>query len=86
LDGERFEPETTRLLGIVFEMAIAALHTRGVVDPPREVIAHSLIELAKAGERDPERMCDLALDACSKMITKPVPVPTNASRPVMPDS
>jgi hypothetical protein len=28
LNGERFEPETTRLLGIVFEMAIAALHTQ----------------------------------------------------------
>jgi hypothetical protein len=75
LDGERFEPETIRLLGIVFEMTVAALHTRGVIDPPREVVAHIIINLAKAGERDPERMCDLALEACSKpIISDPSPV------------
>ena len=44
LDGERFDPETTRLLGIAFETAIQALRNRGVVDPPREAIARAIIE------------------------------------------
>ncbi len=62
LDCHRFNAETTRLMGIAFETAIQALHNWGVVDPPREAIAKALIDLAKAGERDPERLCDLALD------------------------
>ena len=79
LDGERFDPETTRLLGIAFETAIQALHTWGVDDPPREAIARAIIGFAKAGERDPERLCDLALEACSKPIISD-PSPSSASR------
>ena len=76
LDGERFDPETTRLLGIAFEFAIQALHNWGVVDPPREAIARAIIGFARAGERDPERLCDLALEACSiPIITDPSPLP-----------
>ena len=76
LDGERFDPETTRLLGIAFEFAIQALHNWGVDDPPREVIARAIIGFAKAGERDPERLCDLAVEACSKVIiSDPNPLP-----------
>src|SRR4051794_29042086 len=66
LDGERFGPETTRLLGIAFEFAIQALHNWGVDDPPREAIARTIISYAKAGERDPERLCDVAVEAYSK--------------------
>jgi len=65
LDGERFDPETTRLLGLVFETAIQATHNWDVADSPREAIARALIGFAKAGERDPDRLCDLALAACS---------------------
>jgi hypothetical protein len=58
LDGLRFDPETTRLVGVAFEMALVALrHTDGV-DPPRDAVARKIIELAKAGERDPERLCE----------------------------
>jgi hypothetical protein len=87
LDGERFDPETTRLLGIAFETAIQALHHWGVVDPPREAIARAIIGFAKAGERDPERLCDLALEACSKpIISDPSPLPPQASPPAQLDS
>jgi hypothetical protein len=87
LDGERFDPETTRVLGIVFETAIQALHNWGVVDPPREATARAIIGFAKAGERDPERLCDLALEACSKpIISDPNPLPPPASPPELPDS
>jgi hypothetical protein len=87
LDGERFDPETTRLLGIAFETAIQALHNWGVDDPPREAIARAIIDFAKAGERDPERLCDLALEACSKpIISDPSPRSPRASPPAQPDS
>jgi|SRR3954466_15505671 hypothetical protein len=87
LDGDRFHPETTRLLGIAFETAIQALHNWGVLDPPREAIARAIIGFAKAGERDPERLCDLALEACSKpIISDPSPLPPHASPQAQPDS
>lgn len=71
LDGHRFDAETTRLIGIAF---IQAFHNWGVVDPPREAIAKALIDWAKAGERDPDRLCDLALEACSTtMVSDPNP-------------
>jgi hypothetical protein len=86
LDGERFDPETTRVLGIAFETAIQALHNWGVDDPPRDAIARAIIGFAKAGERDPERLCDLALEACAKpIITDPSPLPPHASPPAQPD-
>ena len=86
LDGERFDPETTRLLGIAFEFAIQALHN-WVDDPPREAIARAIIGYAKAGERDHERLCDLAVEAYSKLIiTDPSPLPPHAAPPVLPGS
>ena len=34
LNGETFDPETTRLLGLAFEFTVQALHNWGVDDPP----------------------------------------------------
>jgi hypothetical protein len=66
LDGQPFDLETIRLMGLAFEMALAALRpTPDYADPLREVIARKIIELAKAGERDPERLCEGALSAAS---------------------
>jgi hypothetical protein len=82
LDGERFDPETIRFLGIAFEFAIQALHNWGEDDPPREAIARAIIGYPKAGERDPERLCDLAVEAYSKLIiTVPNPLRPPASPP-----
>ena len=56
LQGHRFDPETARLLGVAFEMALVTLqHADGPVAPTRDAVAQKIIELAKAGERDPER-------------------------------
>jgi hypothetical protein len=86
-DGERFDPETTRLLGLAFETAIQALHNWGVINPAREAIAKAIIGLAKAGERDLERLCDRALEASfAPIISEPSPLPPHASLPVLPDS
>ena len=54
LDGQKFDSETIRVMGLAFEMALVAL--RG--DLANEVLARRIMDLAKAGERDPERLCE----------------------------
>jgi hypothetical protein len=63
LQGHRFDAETVRLLGIAYEMTLVALHQNRTIDALRAAVALKIIELAKAGERDPERLCDGALKA-----------------------
>jgi hypothetical protein len=91
LDGHRFDPETVRLMGIAFEMALVALQrTYGIVNPTREAVAQKIIALAKAGERDPERLCEEGLQALRPkppvIISDPSPFPPLASPPVLPGS
>jgi hypothetical protein len=49
LEGQRFDAETTRRMGLAFETAIQALDNRGLDDPPREALARAIIVFAKAG-------------------------------------
>ena len=85
LQGHRFDPETARLLGVAFEMALVTLqHADGPVAPTRDAVAQKIIELAKAGERDPERLCDETMKAtlptAPVLITDPSPPPPLVSR------
>ena len=81
LEGQRFDAETTRRMGLAFETAIQARRNWGELDPPREAIAKAIIDLAKGGERDPERLCDGALKACPAVIVSdPSPPPPPVSR------
>ena len=72
LDDQSFDPETVRVMGVAFEIALAALRPPDYADPLREAVARKIIELAKAGERDPERLCEGALkspareDSCER--------------------
>jgi hypothetical protein len=64
LDGQKFDGETIRLMGIAFELALASLGpSRDHDDPVRSALARNIIALAQAGEHDPERLCDSALRA-----------------------
>src|SRR5258708_39976964 len=64
LDGTQFDGETLRQMGIAFEMALGSLGaTPGCDDPIRMALAQGIIVLAQAGERDPERLCEGALQA-----------------------
>jgi hypothetical protein len=62
LDGQNFDGETIRRMGIAFEIALAS---RGATldrdDPVRQALARNIIALAQAGEQDPERLCEGAL-------------------------
>ena len=61
LNGERFDLETRRVLGLAFEMTCLALRTGDCDDGVRKAIAIKIIELAKAGERNPDAMCEQVL-------------------------
>ena len=61
LNGQTFDPETARLVGLAFETARAAVDRPA--DLTDEMIAQKIIELAKAGERNVEVLCEAALNA-----------------------
>ena len=88
LEGHKFDAEITRVMGIAFETAVAALHGQGDVEPPRDTIARTIIDLAKTGERDPERLCEAALNAVpvDRIVNAPNPLPPHASPPVLPEA
>jgi hypothetical protein len=61
LDGYEPDPETKRVIGVAFEMTRAALRLVDRDDPAVAIIAKKIIELAKAGERNPDLLCERAL-------------------------
>ena len=61
LNGERFDPETKRVLGVAFEITYIALGAEGSDDFVKQAIANKIINLAKAGERNPDLLCEQAL-------------------------
>ena len=61
LNGQRFDSETMRLMGLAYEMTLISLRLVDRGDIANNVVAQKLIELAKSGERDPERLCEAVL-------------------------
>ena len=84
LNGQTFDLETARLVGIAFETARAAIKRRA--DLSDEMIARTIIELAKAGERDVDVLCEAALNAPTGAVSAPNPPPLPASPPESPGS
>jgi hypothetical protein len=62
LERSPFRPETAAVLGHVFEEVLKELRLVNRQDPVTELIAEKVIELANAGERDPERLKQLVLE------------------------
>jgi hypothetical protein len=63
---QAFDPEATRILGQAFDTACALLGHTPQPTAVREVMAKSIIEAAKAGERDPVRLREVGLAALSE--------------------
>jgi hypothetical protein len=61
LNGEQFDPETVRVLGVAFSQICIALRIGDSDDDVQQAIANKIIELAKAGERNPDLLCERAL-------------------------
>ena len=61
LNGERFDAETHRVLGVAFEMTCIALRIGESSDDVKQAIANKIIELAKAGEHNPDLLSERVL-------------------------
>jgi hypothetical protein len=61
LNGEQFDQETVRILGVAFEQVCIGLRTGDCADDVNQAIANKIIELAKTGERNPDLLCERAL-------------------------
>jgi hypothetical protein len=61
LNGERFDPEDKRVLGVAFEMVCIALRIGDSDDGVKQAIATKIMDLAKTGERNPDTLCEQAL-------------------------
>jgi hypothetical protein len=78
LDGQKFDPETIRLMGIAFEMARSAVARRA--DFTDEIIARTIIELAKAGESNVDTLCEAALNVPARAVSAAnLPPPPSSS-------
>jgi hypothetical protein len=53
-----FDPETRRVIAVAFELTCTALHLSDRGDRANEIVAKRIIELAKAGERNPDLLCE----------------------------
>jgi hypothetical protein len=62
LNGVRFDPETKRVLGVALELVCIALRTGDCDEGVKQAIATKIIELAKAGERNPDLLCERVLE------------------------
>jgi hypothetical protein len=62
LNGVRFDPETKRVVGVAFERVCLALRIEGSDDHVKQAIATKIIDLAKAGERNPDLLCERVLE------------------------
>jgi hypothetical protein len=70
LKGREFDAESIRVMGIAFECARSALHVVPSDDTLNEAVAVRIIEQARTGERNPDKLCDFAIAALK---TPPAP-------------
>jgi len=59
--GSYFDPETTRVMGVAFDMAREALQLGDQGNLANERIAKTIIERTKAGELNPDLLCESVL-------------------------
>ena len=58
---DSFEPEVVEAMRTAHRMACEALQLKDQVDAVADLIAKKILELAEAGETDPDRLCAVAL-------------------------
>jgi len=66
-----FDDDTTRLMGEAFDSAVTLLGEKFQPKVIQEVIARRIIAAARKGERDPDRLRDVAVGAVKRAISKP---------------
>jgi hypothetical protein len=73
LNGHRFDAETIRIMGLAYEMALISLRLVDRGDIANDVVADKIIELVKAGARDPERLCEAVLQQWGRAVAHIAP-------------
>jgi hypothetical protein len=53
-----FDPEDVQAIVAAYEAALARLGLKDRSDPAAEMVARKIVEIARDGERDPERLSD----------------------------
>jgi hypothetical protein len=77
LNGEKFDPETVRVLGVAFELTRVALRVGDCADEVKQAIADKIIALAKeTGERNPDVLCEQVLKDIRRPDIEAVEPPT----------
>ena len=72
LDDLGSDSEARRVVGVAFEMARVALGLADYTDLANETIARRVIELVKAGERNPDLLCEGVLkEFCEQGVQQP---------------
>jgi hypothetical protein len=66
IEDQIFEPDLIDAIRLAFQRACEALQLQGTSDAFTEIVATRIIELAKAGEVDPERLCRRVLSGLSE--------------------
>jgi len=61
--AESFDPEAVRAMTAAFDKACEALGLAKTHDAVTENLAKMIVERARTGERDPDRLCALILQA-----------------------
>jgi len=61
LGDANVDPETKRVMGVAFEIICAALKVAAPNDELKPIIALKIIELAEAGQRDPNELSERVL-------------------------
>jgi hypothetical protein len=61
LNGVKFDRETTRVMRVAFEMTRIALGVAERRDGVNEIVARTIVQLAKQGERNPDLLCERTL-------------------------
>jgi hypothetical protein len=56
-----FSPEEVSVITKAFDAALQSLGLVNRSDPVAETVARKIIDLARMGERDPDRLCDQVL-------------------------
>jgi hypothetical protein len=60
-----FEPEATHAMSVAFDEVCRALNVPHTANGAREAIAAKIIDLARRGERDPDRLRDRMITEAS---------------------
>jgi hypothetical protein len=65
------DPETRRLMALAYELTLATLRLSDRNDPIVQMIAERITKLAQTGERNPETLCQHALDGLGSHLLIP---------------